>query len=123
MGLDQLQIPNSREIRGNETPGAIIMQTPEAGTTVRKGTMIQLQMTTPTIEEGKLFGILERTLPDYPVPINLKCQAVDPNGNKSDIFTMKHKGGVIALPYYVEEGSTIVLMADDKELINFTPKK
>ena len=122
-GLNLPFVFSCREVRGAEKPGTIVMQTPEAETTVRKGTMIQLQMTTPVVEEGKLFGILERTLPDYPVAINLKYQVIDPNGNKSDIFTMKHKGGAIALPYYVDEGSVIVLLTDNKELVNFTPKK
>ena len=77
----------------------------------------------PEPEEGKVFGLLERSLPDYPVPITLKYQIIDPTGNRTEVFSTKTKGGVIAIPYFVEADSILILLADDKELVNFTVKK
>ena len=98
-------------------------QTPEAESEVRRGTMIQLQIVPPAKEAGKVFGLLERSVPDYPVPIVLKYQIIDPAGNRTDIFSTRTKGGVIAIPYFVEEDSILILLADDKEIVNFTVKK
>ena len=44
-------------------------------------------------------------------------------GKGQEIFTMKPRGGVIAIPYFEEEGTSIVVTALDQELINFTLKK
>jgi len=44
-------------------------------------------------------------------------------GIRDEIFTMKHKGGVIAIPYFETEGTSLVIKALDKELIYFTVKK
>ena len=111
-----------RDKQGPEKPGTVVSQTPEAESEVRRGTMMQLQIIPPAPEKGKVFGLLERSLPDYPVPITLKYQIIDPNGNRNEVFSTKTKGGVIAIPYFVEEESILILLADDKELVNFTVK-
>ena len=112
-----------RDRMGDEKPGTVVAQTPEAETEVKRGTMMQLQIVPPAPEEGKVFGLLERSLPDYPVPINLKYQIIDSVGNRTDVFSTKTKGGVIAIPYFVEEDSILILLTDDKEIVNFTVKK
>ena len=60
-----------RERMGAEKPGTVVAQTPEAEAVVKRGTMMQLQIVPPAPEKGKVFGLLERSLPDYPVPENL----------------------------------------------------
>ena len=112
-----------RERMGAEKPGTVVAQTPEAESEVRRGTMMQLQIVPPAPEKGKVFGLLERSLPDYPVPITLKYQIIDPVGNRTEVFSTRTKGGVIAIPYFVAEDSIIILLADDKEIVNFTVKK
>ena len=112
-----------RDKQGAEKPGTVVSQTPEAESEVRRGTMMQLQIVPPASEKGKVFGLLERSLPDYPVPITLKYQIIDPVGNRTEVFSTKTKGGVIAIPYFVEEDSILILLADDKEIVNFTVKK
>ena len=112
-----------RDRMGAEKPGTVVAQTPEAEAEVKRGTMMQLQIVPPSPEKGKVFGLLERSLPDYPVPITLKFQIIDPVGNRTEVFSTRHRGGVIAIPYFVEEDSILVLQADDKELVNFTVKK
>ena len=124
--LTSMSIPFTFSFRnrvGDEKPGTVVSQTPEASSEVRQGTMIQLQIVPPVTEKGKVFGLLERTLPDYPVPITLKYHIVNPLGNRTEIFSTKTKGGVIAIPYFVDAGSMLILLADDKEIVNFTVKK
>ncbi len=124
--ITRMNIPfafSFRDRQGAEKPGTVVAQTPEAETEVKRGTMMQLQIVPPAKEDGKVFGLLERSLPDYPVPITLKYQIIDPVGNRSEIFSTRTKGGVIAIPYFVEEDSILILLADDKEIVNFTVKK
>ena len=124
--ITRMNIPfafSFRDRQGAEKPGTVVAQTPEAETEVKRGTMMQLQIVPPAKEAGKVFGLLERSLPDYPVPITLKYQIIDPVGNRSEIFSTRTKGGVIAIPYFVEEDSILILLADDKEIVNITEKK
>lgn len=113
----------AKEAKANEKKGTVIAQTPEAKTQVPKGTMLQLTMTDPEPEGTKVFGILERTIPDYPVKMSLKYEIISPFGERTEIFTIKHKGGIISIPYFVEDGSTLVLSVDNRELVNFQVKK
>ncbi len=110
---------SNRAAKKNEPKGVIVSQTPTEESEVPAGTMVQFVMTTPETEKDFIFGILERTLPDYPVSVTLSYEIINPKGERNEIFSMKHKGGVIAIPYLVETGSTLILSAEDKELVNF----
>ncbi len=112
-----------RAAKKNEAKGIVIQQKPQSGEHVPPGTIVQLMITTPAPSEGKIFGILEKTLPEYPVTVDMKVERITPEGFRQEIFTMKHRGGVIAIPYFEEEGTSIVVTALDQELINFTLKK
>lgn len=111
-----------RAAKKDELKGVIVSQTPTEESEVPKGTILQFVMTTPETSDNISFGILERTLPDYPVSVNLKYEIINPRGERNEVFSMYHKGGVIAIPYMVETGSTLILSAEDKELVNFLVK-
>jgi beta-lactam-binding protein with PASTA domain len=111
----------SRDAEGQEVPGTIVSQTPAEDTSVPAGTYIQLTMTRPEeIEEGYTFGILKKTLPDYPIAVDMRLDAVSLQGEKRTIFTMKHPGGVIAIPYLEEENTLLILSVFDEEIIRYT---
>ena len=111
-----------RERMGAEKAGTVVAQTPEAESVAKRGTMMQIQIVPPAPEKDKVFGLLERSLPDYPVPVTLKYQIIDPAGNRTEVFSTRHRGGVIAIPYFVNKDSILILLADGKELVNFTVK-
>jgi hypothetical protein len=78
-------------------------------------------MTEPVdVPEGKVFGIFERSLPDYPIIVDLTLEAVTPEGEREEIVTIKHPGGMIGIPYTVEEGTMLVLSVFDREIIRHT---
>ncbi len=111
----------SRKAVGHEEPGTIVAQSPAEGSSVPKGTLIQLTMTDPEdIPDGYAFGILRRTLPDYPLPVEMRLEAVSLQGEKREIFTMNHPGGVIAIPYLEEENTLLILSVFDEEIIRYT---
>jgi len=112
-----------RDANKNEVKGTVVQQKPQSGEHVPLGTIMQLVITPPEKSEGKIFGILEKTLPEYPVSVVLKLEKITPEGERSEVFSMKHKGGVIAIPYFEEAGTSLVVTAVDRELIYFTIKK
>ncbi|MEW5817220.1 MAG: PASTA domain-containing protein [Spirochaetota bacterium] len=110
-----------RDTEGKEKPGLVVSQTPEEGDIVPVSTIIQLIMTKPKkIPEGYVFGVLQKSLPDYPVAVDLKLEAVSLEGDKKTILTMKHSGGLITIPYIEEENTILILSVFDKEIVRYT---
>lgn len=96
--------------------GKVISQSPEAGSEVPLDTLRQLVIKRPEdIKEGHRFGILERKLPERPVPVPVQIEAVAPNGDKETIITFSHKGGLLTIPYLREEGTDLVVFVDGEE--------
>ncbi|MFW5769434.1 MAG: hypothetical protein ACOCYA_05195, partial [Spirochaetota bacterium] len=72
------------------------------------------------VPEGHIFGVLERTLPDYPIAVDLKLEAVGVDGNREELLSMKHPGGRIGIPYVEEEDTMLVVSIFDREIISYT---
>ncbi len=111
-----------REAKRHEKKGVVISQTPDKEAHVPHGTIVQLQITQPESVKGKVFGLIERTLPDYPVSIELKLERITVEGSIEEIIRMRHRGGVIAIPYFEDEGNILILTAMDNEIARFTVK-
>ena len=63
----------SRPARRNDVPGTIVEQSPAADSDVPNDTIMQFVIAAPEkTPEGYVFGILERTLPDYQAPVTLR---------------------------------------------------
>lgn len=122
----ELNLPflfTQRDAKKNEGRGMVVQQKPQSGEHVPQGTLMQFVITPPASSGGRVFGIIERTLPEYPVQVDMKFEKILPDGTRQEMFTMKHKGGPIALPYFEEEGTVFTINAMDRELLNFTVKK
>jgi beta-lactam-binding protein with PASTA domain len=99
-------------------PGTIISQSPPPEQEVSSSTLRQLIVKPPEeIEDGHRFGILERELPEYQVAVPITVHAILPNGEKEEMISFSHKGGLLTIPYLQEKGSTIVVNIDDEEEI------
>lgn len=122
--LKTFQVPFSfsmREAEGDEEPGTVVSQDPPPGTDRGAAEGVELVMTEPEeIPEGSVFGILERTLPDYPIIVDITLDAVSPDGERSTVISFKHSGGQIGIPYMVEEDTMLVLSVFDKEILRYT---
>lgn len=100
--------------------GVIVAQSPEPATQVERGTPIELTIrTVRDLGIDERFGIFDRTLPEYAVPVELTAVVVGPEGESATLFTMEHPGGRVAFPYELEVGSTIILYRFDDEVIRF----
>lgn len=100
-------------------PGVVVAQEPQPGTAVVPGTPVEITIRSPRVEEDEelVFGIFDRTLPEYAVAVELAAVAVGPEGESRTIFAMEHPGGRIAFPYLLEPGSSIVIYRFDTEVI------
>lgn len=118
--LASLNIPfvfNVRQATGDEQSGVILSQTPEAGSEVPYGSVLQMSMSRPRrLGGGKVFGVFEYVLPDYPIMVDISLDSITPS-EKTTLLSMKHPGGPISIPYVVEENSELVLYIFDSEEI------
>jgi beta-lactam-binding protein with PASTA domain len=111
----------TKEAGRNDVPGTVVSQSPSAESDVPNDTIMQFVIAKPEkTPEGYVFGILERTLPDYPVPVTLKVDAITPDGERKQLFSMKHSGGLITIPYLEEENTLLKVSVSDKEIITYS---
>ena len=106
-----------RRTEGDESAGVIVAQTPEPESEVPYGSVIQLTMTRPDrVARGRVFGVFEYVLPDYPIMVDITLDSISEEGNTT-ILAMKHPGGPISIPYIVDEDSELILFIFDQEEI------
>lgn len=101
-----------------ERSGVVLSQSPESGQEVEVGSKVTLEMIPPrNLAEDRVFGLFSRTLPDYPVAVELTLEVVNPEGERRSLFSMEHPGGEIAVPYEADQGSRLILSRFDTEVI------
>jgi len=106
-----------RAAQAGEAAGVIVAQSPEPEGEIPYGAVVQLTMTRPArLPRGKVFGVFEYVLPDYPIMVDISLDAVGAGG-PTTLVAMKHPGGPISIPYVVDEKSELVLHIFDKEEI------
>ncbi len=112
-----------RDAKKDEKRGVVVEQKPGHEESVPSGTIIQLTITPPSPSDKKVFGILERTLPEQPVAVDTIFYRISEDGVKEEVFKMKHKGGPVAIPYFEPEGTVLVISVLGKDQIHFIVKK
>jgi len=104
--------------------GTIVSQTPEPDREVPTDTLHQLVMLEPQeLEEDFEFGIIERDLPEYPVPVPIIVDRITSSGEIENILTFDHKGGLLTIPYVERDGSTIVVRIDNEDVVRLRVTK
>ena len=105
----------TRQAQGSEKYGVIVSQVQEPGNYVPENTVVELMMTEPAnLEQGKIFSIYLAELPVYPVLMNLELRE-SINGTLRTIISLKHPGGVIGIPYIIDENAQVVLFVDGEQ--------
>ncbi len=109
---------SSRPAKRGETPGMVINQSPSAESEVPGDTVRQIYITDPVeIEQGYVFGILEKNLPVYSVKVPVKINAITPGGVETTLANLYHAGGLLTIPYIVADGSTLLILINGEEKI------
>ena len=74
-------------------------------------------MTVPAeLEEGVVFGLVESSLPEYPILVDLKLEVITPFETRT-ILETKHPGGPIAIPYVEPADGQLVLSMFGDEIL------
>lgn len=106
-----------RKAEAGEKPGMVVGQAPQAGSDMPKGTPVTLTMTQPApMTDGRQFQLLETTLPDYPILVDVKVELRKATGEQSVLFQLKHPGGLLTIPYVASPGDVVAVSVLDKEV-------
>ena len=118
--LTQSSIPFRFEVRDaedDERSGLVVSQDPEPQAEVEVGSFVTLTMTRPSpVPDDEVFGMIERSLPNYPVEVELTLEAQSPAGEREVIFSMLHPGIELSVPYQVRENSSLILYRSGQEI-------
>ena len=115
---------SARDADENEEAGIVVSQNPAPDSDVPRESLHQLVITRPeNIPEGYVFGILEKSLPNYSVPATITIDAVSPEGVRETRLELTHKGGLLSIPYLEPENTVLLILIEGTERIRFTVKK
>jgi beta-lactam-binding protein with PASTA domain len=99
----------------------VLSQTPSAGDSVRSGTKVELDISSPDrLASDEAFGLFEATLPTYPVSVDLTVEKIEVGGLSETVLEMKHSGGPFSMPYREKKGTIILLKVYDEEVKRLT---
>jgi beta-lactam-binding protein with PASTA domain len=113
-----------RPAGAGEPSGIVVSQIPESGTEAPLGSFVELEMTdVGRAPRGYVKGVFEYSLPEYFVTMEMRLEAISPMGESRTVFSMKHPGGRIAVPYVEPENTVLVLTLQDRELIRHLVKQ
>lgn len=114
----------SRFPEGSEQAGTVVSQMPAGDAQVNSWSRVAAVVALPVNStDGKVYGILTENLPVYPYPFQIKVEAVSPKGERYEILSMKHPGGLLTVPYAVQDGTVLALTILNKEVASFEVHK
>lgn len=106
-----------RAPEGSEVAGTVVSMLPSEGSTVNAWSRVSAVIAMPVNPtDGKIYGIFTETLPLYPYPFQVTIDTVSPKGERSQLVSLKHPGGLLTVPYALSEGTTIILNILNKEV-------
>ena len=106
-----------RDAGADERSGHVVAQDPPAGEAVERGSFVDVTMTRPAVvPDGQVFGLLERSLPQYAVDVELTLEAQTLVGEREVLFSMLHPGRGLSVPYQVAENTALVLYRSGQEI-------
>jgi eukaryotic-like serine/threonine-protein kinase len=100
----------------SERPGAVVAQTPAAGSMIPANARVSVTLSAPHETKGRVAGIFSRDLPEYPYPLKVSLESVGPSGDRSPLLTVNHPGGSFTAPYVLPEGDALVLSVLGREV-------
>jgi beta-lactam-binding protein with PASTA domain len=105
-----------RKPEAKEKAGVVVSESPAAGSLVVGFSQLSLAVTFPVAEKGMVAGVFSKDLPVYPYPLRVSLDALKPNGERGFIFRLAHPGGSFSVPYFLPEGTVLVLTVLDREV-------
>jgi len=108
-----------RKAQEGEKPGMVVGQIPVAGAEMAKGTPVTLTVIQPTpFTDNRIFQVLETTLPEYPILVDVRVDLRKSNGAQSILYQLKHPGGLLTIPFVASPGDVVAISVLDKEVFS-----
>lgn len=110
-----------RKADTGERPGQVVSQAPLPGTDMPRGQPVTVTMTQPApLTDGRQFQLLQTTLPDYPIMVDVKVDLRQSTGDEVTLYQLRHPGGLLTIPFVAAVGDVVVVSVLDHEV--FTQK-
>jgi len=104
---------------GNDRPGTIVAQNPAPGSEMPRGTAVGLTLVQPPkAADGRLFQLLETTLPEYPILVDVKVTLRQASGDQTTLYQLKHPGGAFTVPLVAAVGDVVTVSVLDKDVLS-----
>lgn len=99
----------------DEKEGTVVSQQHIEDEFIPNYSRVTVEMAMPKAKVGdNICGIFQTKLADYPYPISMRLDAIDPDQNTYTIVSFVHPGGNLTIPYSVMPNTTLVLYVADK---------
>ncbi len=99
-------------------PGTVVFQSPDGGSEVPHGTVMQVGMTRPEpVGEDEVFGLFEHDVERYAILVDLTLTAEIPGRSEPvALVATRYQGGPIAVPFVTHRDAQIVLTVLGREV-------
>ena len=96
---------------GGDAPGTVVFQSPDGGSEVPHGTVMQVGITRPEpAGEDQVFGLFEHEVERYAILVDLTLTAELPDRPEPVVLLeTRYQGGPIAVPFVTHRDAQIVL--------------
>ncbi len=105
-----------RKPDGREKAGVVVSETPQSGGFMPPSNRVLATLTRPEAAKGNVAGIFERDLPEYPYPLKMTLEVLQPTGERIPLLRVNHPGGKFTAPYNLPEKSILILSVLDREV-------
>ncbi|GAB6089596.1 PASTA domain-containing protein [Spirochaeta dissipatitropha] len=107
-------------------PGTVVAQNPPPGEEAAERGRIVMKVIPPaddadaeTDQDEFVLDMFRRTLPLYPIRVELSLQKIGSDGSLETLVEGPHDGGVFSVPYYSRPGDTLILSRMGTEIIRY----
>ncbi|HUH45250.1 MAG TPA: PASTA domain-containing protein [Treponemataceae bacterium] len=105
----------------DEGIGRVVSQLPVGDTYVNAYSRVSVVFAFPEDmeENGLVYGVFKEVLQEFPYAVELKLEAIVPEGDRYSLVQFYHLGGNVSIPYAVARGTELVLSISNKEAARF----
>jgi beta-lactam-binding protein with PASTA domain len=106
-----------RKADTGEKPGQVVAQAPAVGNDMPRGDPVTITMTQPPVPtDGRQFQLLQTTLPDYPIMVDVKVVLRQVSGDEETLYQLRHPGGLLTVPFVAAPGDVVSVSVLDREV-------
>ena len=107
---------SSHAATGDEVIGTVTNEETFSTEMVKNYTHVAIELAFPQRQSGDTrYGIYTEEVTNYPYPVTMSLDAIPTDGNRYNLVTFKHTGGVVTIPYNVPKGPELIFSIEGRE--------